>query len=48
MVEVPEARYARSSDGSQIAYQVVGDGAVEGAHELKGVPGTWQLYSVPG
>jgi hypothetical protein len=19
-----------------------------GAHELKGVPGTWQLYSVPG
>ncbi len=29
VVEVPETRYARSSDGSQIAYQVIGDGAVD-------------------
>ena len=29
MVEGPECRYARSSDGSQIAYQVIGDGAVD-------------------
>ncbi len=29
MVEVPETRYARSSDGSQIAYQVIGDGGVD-------------------
>jgi len=29
MVDVAEGRYARSSDGSQIAYQVIGDGAVD-------------------
>jgi len=29
MVEAPETRYARSSDGSQIAYQVIGDGGVD-------------------
>ena len=29
MVAVPETRYARSSDGSQIVYQVIGDGPVD-------------------
>jgi hypothetical protein len=29
MVEVSEGRYARSSDGSQIAYQVIGEGSVD-------------------
>ena len=29
MVEVSESRYARSSDGSQIAYQVIGEGGVD-------------------
>ena len=29
MVEVADSRYARAHDGSQIAYQVIGDGAVD-------------------
>jgi len=34
----PETRYARSGDVS-IAYQD------RGLHELKGIPGEWQLYA---
>ena len=40
-------RYARAAEDSYVAYQVVGDGPISrGEHELKGVPGRFQLFAV--
>jgi hypothetical protein len=55
-MEIPETRYAETSDGVHIAYQVLGQGAGDlvfvpgfefnGAHKLKGVPDRWRLHRV--
>ena len=51
------ARVASAAHGGEVLVSltvkdlVAGSGLTftpRGAHELKGVPGTWQLYSVPG
>jgi hypothetical protein len=42
-VQVPDIRYARSADGTHIAYQVAGDGD-RGERDLKGLPDRWHLY----
>ena len=54
---MPKTRYARSADGTWIAYMVFGEGPDRtagsglvfedaGEQELKGVPDRWRLYRV--
>ena len=55
-MDAPRTRYARSADGTFIAYQVSGEWAgllvagsgltfeEAGEHELNGVPDRWRLY----
>lgn len=54
-MQIPEPRYTSASDGTSLAYQVVGRGRHDivcfafedaGEHELKGVPDRRRLYRV--
>ena len=53
MGDIPETRFAKTDDGAHIAFQVLVAGSgIEfddrGEYDLKGVPGTWRLFSVAG